>query len=161
MQVSRLRAGKALPQFLSSRLIPLTLSGLAILTLGRMHGQTIDDTLDRLTQQTQFAATASGTSPGSIEEQSGHGTDSGWPGPAVSLSWKASTSRHVVGYNIYRRTSFGEREKLNREPIRSTHFVDYFVVPGFTYRYHVRAVDWRGRESNASNKAVVFVPFGG
>ena len=61
---------------------------------------------------------------------------------SVTLSWKASTSPGVVGYNVYRRdkasSAFG---KINQKPIVTTSCIDYFVELRHKYYYYVVAAD--------------------
>jgi hypothetical protein len=70
----------------------------------------------------------------------------------VSLSWTASTSSNVAGYNVYRGTaSTGPFTKMNSSPINSISAVDNTVVPGQTYYYVATAVDTSGNESAYSS----------
>jgi hypothetical protein len=79
---------------------------------------------------------------------------------SVALSWKASTSPGVVGYNVYRRdktsAAFG---KINQKPIATTNCVDYFVQLRHRYDYYVVATDHLGvRDGGHSNIAKVKIP---
>lgn len=80
----------------------------------------------------------------------------------VSLSWTASTSSNVAGYNVYRATaSTGPFTKMNLSLMNSTNAVDNTVVPGQTYYYVATAVDTSGVESVYSSppvQAVVHAP---
>ena len=58
----------------------------------------------------------------------------------VSLSWNASTSSNVVGYNIYRGTVQGGNYGLQNSMIASTSYTDTMVQNGQTYYYAVTAV---------------------
>ena len=81
------------------------------------------------------------------------------PPPQVSLSWTASTSQNVVGYNAYRSlTSGGPYTKLNTGFITSTTYIDRTVLSGVTYYYVTTAVDSQGLESAYSNQAAATVP---
>jgi hypothetical protein len=79
---------------------------------------------------------------------------------SVILSWKASTSPGVVGYNVYRRDKtspgFG---KINQKPIATTNCIDYFVQLKHKYYYYVVAADHLGeREGGRSNTAQAPIP---
>jgi len=149
-------------QFLTVRRIPLALLGFIILAAGGLHAQTTgcagqpDVGSDRANNESQGAAiTSCRNLPDPAENRRANGPGGPPLGHMVCLSWKASTSRHVIGYNIYRRLNSTRREKLNLTPIRSTQCMDGPVFPGYTYRYHVRAVDSTGKESAPSNHAIV------
>ena len=60
------------------------------------------------------------------------------------LTWTASTSAGVVGYNIYRGTSAGGESSspLNTGgPVAGTSFADVTTVSGTTYYYYIKATD--------------------
>lgn len=79
--------------------------------------------------------------------------------PQVSLSWTASKSSGVVGYNAYRSAvSGGPYSKLNSSVIAKTSFDDVTVQSGHTYFYVSTAINSRGIESVHSNEAVATVP---
>ena len=81
------------------------------------------------------------------------------PPHQVSLSWTASTSQNVVGYNAYRSlTSGGGYTKVNTSLITSTSYIDQTVLSGVTYYYVTTAVDSQGLESVYSNQAAAIVP---
>ena len=78
----------------------------------------------------------------------------------VALTWRASTSRHIVGYNIYRgHRSGGPYTKINTALDPNTHDIDYKVLAGTTYYYVVTAVNSRGRESVYSNQVKSVIPY--
>lgn len=78
---------------------------------------------------------------------------------SVSLSWTASTSTNVVGYNVYRgTTSNGPYTKVNSSPVSATAFTDNAVQSGVTYYYVATAVDSSGSESAYSNQAQAVIP---
>jgi len=60
----------------------------------------------------------------------------------VILSWTASTTSGVVGYNVYRGTTSGGPypTELNSSPINGTAYTDATVQAGQTYYYVVTAV---------------------
>jgi hypothetical protein len=78
----------------------------------------------------------------------------------VSLSWVASTSQNVAGYNVYKGTTSGGpfTTKLNSSLVTGTSFVDPAVQAAQTYYYVVRAVDASGNSSVDSNVAQAVVP---
>ena len=78
---------------------------------------------------------------------------------SVLLTWDASTSQDVIGYNAYRgTTSGGPYTKLNSSLISSTSYLDQSVQSGNTYYYVTTAVNSQGLESVYSNQAVATVP---
>jgi hypothetical protein len=77
----------------------------------------------------------------------------------VNLSWVASSSSDVTGYNIYRSTSkTGAYTKVNSTLDPNTAFDDATVAGGTTYYYATTAVDSSGLESKYSNQVTVVVP---
>ena len=137
-----------------------TISGLALpLTLAA--GQSVPYTVS-------FAPTATGTSSANISfftssSTSASQTASG-SGAAtqhmVELSWNASTSTSVVGYNVYRGTATaGPFSKINPALNASMNYTDNTVQSGQTYYYMTTAVDSSGVESSYSNQAQAVVPF--
>ena len=116
-----------------------------------------------------FAPQAAGSSPGSLgfvssvsadpnATLSGTGTQAS--SHTVSLSWIASSSSSVVGYNIYRGTSSGGpySTKLTSSPQPDTSFVDDSVQSSSTYYYVATAVDSDSGESVRSNQAKAVIP---
>jgi hypothetical protein len=78
---------------------------------------------------------------------------------SVTLSWTASTSRSVTGYNVYRATrTGGPYTKLNSSPVPAVTYVDGSVSSGLTYFYVATAVDSKGNESTYSTEASSTVP---
>jgi chitinase len=77
----------------------------------------------------------------------------------VILSWTASSSSGVVGYNVYRGTVSGGESStpLNSTPINGTSYVDANVTAGATYYYKVTAVGSSG-QSAPSGEASATVP---
>jgi fibronectin type 3 domain-containing protein len=77
----------------------------------------------------------------------------------VNLSWSASTSAGVTGYNVYRGTSSsGPFTLLSSSPVTSSIFTDSTAQVGQTYYYVVTAVGTGGIESSYSNVAVAVIP---
>ena len=78
---------------------------------------------------------------------------------SVDLAWHASTSKNVIGYNIYRGIKpRGPYRKINSGLDRATCYSDSSVVNGTTYYYVSTAVNSHNRESAYSNLAQVKVP---
>ncbi len=79
--------------------------------------------------------------------------------PYVSLSWSASTSEHITGYNVYRSTSSSATpSKINSKLDPDTTYTDPTVVTGHTYYYSTTAVNSSGKESAHSERVEVAVP---
>jgi len=78
----------------------------------------------------------------------------------VSLSWSASTSSGIVGYNVYRGTTSGGESStpLNSSPISGTSYMDEAVTAGTTYYYVVTSVSSDGTQSAASAETKATVP---
>jgi hypothetical protein len=79
---------------------------------------------------------------------------------SVVLTWDASTSTDVVGYNVYRSSvSGGPYALLSASiPAGTLTYTDTTVQAGRTYYYVVTAVDSGGNESAYSNEASALVP---
>jgi hypothetical protein len=81
---------------------------------------------------------------------------------SVVLSWTASITSNISGYNIYRSaTSGGTYTKLNTALVVPTSYTDSSVQAGHTYFYVATAVDTSGNESIQSSppqQAVVPTP---
>lgn len=78
---------------------------------------------------------------------------------SVTLTWTASTSSNVAGYNVYRGTvSGGPYSKLNSALVAGTSYTDTDVVAGSTYYYVATSVDTSKNESGYSNQAQATVP---
>jgi hypothetical protein len=77
----------------------------------------------------------------------------------VDLSWNASTSTSIVGYNVYRASSAGGTyTKINSSVNPSMSFSDSTVQSGQTYYYVTTAVNSSGVESSYSNQVQAAVP---
>jgi fibronectin type 3 domain-containing protein len=75
----------------------------------------------------------------------------------VNLSWTASTSSDVSGYNIYRATytdSCGSFSQINYVLNSSTLYTDSEVTDGTSYCYAATTVNTRNEESGYSNIAI-------
>ena len=118
-----------------------------------------------------FSPTAAGTfnatltftatnaqSPTITEALTGVGTAA--PVHSVNLSWTASTSSNISGYNIYRAvyspaptSACGGFSKINSQLNTGTLFTDNNVVDGTAYCYAATAVNTSNQESGYSNIA--------
>jgi hypothetical protein len=73
----------------------------------------------------------------------------------VVLTWTASTSSNVTGYNVYRSTTSGSGYVLlNSSPITGTTYTDGTSQPGQTYYYVATSVDSSGAQSAYSNPPI-------
>ena len=79
--------------------------------------------------------------------------------PYVTLSWNASTSEGVTGYNIYRKTSpTGSYTRINSSLDPDTTYNDTTVTGPTVYYYATTTVNAKGMESGYSNRVKVRVP---
>ncbi len=77
----------------------------------------------------------------------------------VILTWTASPSSGIAGYNAYRSTiSGGPYTKLNSSLIPTTNYNDLMVQNGYTYYYVTTAVNNQQEESTYSNESSATVP---
>lgn len=76
----------------------------------------------------------------------------------VDLSWQASTSTDVAGYNMYRSPDGSTWVKINASLIASTVYSDSTVANNSTYYYAATAVDTSGSESTKTPSVMVNVP---
>jgi hypothetical protein len=82
------------------------------------------------------------------------GTGTTAPVHSVNLSWSASTSSNVSGYNIYRAayaSACGSFSKINSLLNTGTLYTDAAIVDGATYCYATTAVNTSNQESGYSN----------
>jgi hypothetical protein len=87
------------------------------------------------------------------------GTGVATPTYTVSLSWNASNSQNVVGYNIYRRAgSTGSFAQINGTLDPVTTFTDTSVTDGLTYYYETTAVNSSNEESARSSAVAAAIP---
>jgi ASPM-SPD-2-Hydin domain-containing protein/centrosomal CEP192-like protein/HYDIN/CFA65/VesB family protein len=102
-----------------------------------------------------FASNAS-NSP-TVEALTGTGVN---PQPhSVDLTWTASQSSGVVGYNIYRSIVSGSGyTKVNGTVNSDTSYTDTTVTAGLTYFYVAKAVDGNDVESGPSNEVQAVIP---
>ena len=76
----------------------------------------------------------------------------------VDLSWNASTSSGIAGYNVYRSPDGATWKKINASLIASTLYSDSTVANSSTYFYAATAVDISGHESSRTSAIKVVVP---
>ncbi|MGA8150075.1 MAG: choice-of-anchor D domain-containing protein [Terriglobales bacterium] len=82
------------------------------------------------------------------------GTGTPVSGHSVLLSWTASGSPNISGYNIYRGLAAGGPfSQINTSLIGGTTYTDNSVVDGQTYYYEATAVDSSSQESAKSTPA--------
>jgi len=115
-----------------------------------------------------FAPQSSGTATGTLAFRSNasNSTDESLAGNggaaaqhSVTLSWAASSSTAVVGYNVYRSTvSGGPYARITSGPDGSLSYTDIAVSAGKSYFYVVTAVEGNGTESTYSNQAMAVIP---
>jgi uncharacterized repeat protein (TIGR03803 family) len=81
---------------------------------------------------------------------------------SVGLSWDPSTSKNIIGYNVYRGpTANGPFTKINSQLDPNTSYTDTTVQSGQTYFYAATAVDNQNVESDYSNLGEAIIPGGG
>jgi len=116
-----------------------------------------------------FAPTTAGSSAGTVTVTSNatgspatitlSGTGVTTVTHTVNLSWTASTTSGVAGYNVYRSTTSGTGYvKLNGALVTLVNYADNSVANGTTYFYVTTAVDGSGNESTHSNEATAIIP---
>ncbi len=76
----------------------------------------------------------------------------------VALSWVASTTTTVTGYNVYRSTTNGSGYVKIASLGLVLAYTDSSVANGTTYFYVTTAVDSTGAESGFSNQATAVIP---
>jgi hypothetical protein len=78
---------------------------------------------------------------------------------SVQISWAASSSGGIVGYNTYYSTiSGGPYAKLTASPLSATAYTDSNVTAGETRYYVVTSVDSSHIESGYSQEVIAIVP---
>jgi len=77
----------------------------------------------------------------------------------VSLTWVASASANVAGYNIYRATTpGGPYTRVNSSLVAAITYDDIAVSAGVTYYYVVTTLDTSNGESGFSSEVQGKVP---
>jgi hypothetical protein len=115
-----------------------------------------------------FAPTSAGAVSGSVAVNSNAsnsptilvaGTGAQQTSHTVALTWTASVSTNVVGYNIYRgKLTGGPYSIIDPAPAASVAYTDSTVQSGQTYFYVVRSVDNDGIESLNSSEVQAIIP---
>ena len=104
----------------------------------------------------EISLTSNASDPTYVVALSGIGVKPHW----ATLSWTASKSSRVIGYNVYRGSqSGGPYSRLNPALVAGTSYTDATVQAGQTYYYVATAVNSRDVESSHSNQAQAVVPF--
>jgi uncharacterized repeat protein (TIGR03803 family) len=84
------------------------------------------------------------------------------PAHTVNLSWDPSTSKQVVGYDVFRGAdSGGPYTQINSSVDPNTTYTDSSVQGGNTYYYVTTAVNADGTQSEYSNQTEAVIPRGG
>lgn len=102
---------------------------------------------------TRYSLTATG--PGGSASASASVTVTA---PSVTLSWIASASTNVAGYDVYSSTTSGGPYNLVATWVTLTSYTDLSVTAGQTYYYVVAAVSSAGQESAYSNEVKAAIP---
>ena len=92
---------------------------------------------------------------GSISQQAYKVTIQATANHIVDLSWKASTSANVAGYNVYRSPDGAIWKKINASTSASTLYSDSTVANGSTYYYAATTIDIYAHESSKTAVKVV------
>ncbi len=83
----------------------------------------------------------------------------GGTGHSVLLTWTASPSSGVTGYNVYRSNVSGNSySKINSAAVPGLTYTDGTVVSGETYYYVLTATDANGDESGFSTELQMVIP---
>jgi len=78
---------------------------------------------------------------------------------SVSVTWTASNSSNISGYNVYRgTTSGGPYTQINTGLVTTTSYTDNTVVAGQVYYYVATAVNGSGQQSGYSSQVQATVP---
>lgn len=137
-----------------------TLSGITFpvtIQAGDSQGFTVTFT-PQAAGQANATLTFSSDAPNSptVQSLTGNGTAATH---SVLLSWNASSSQDVVGYNVYRGTqSGGPYSQINTSLDSTTTYTDTSVTNGDTYYYVTTAVNSNNQESAYSNEAEAQIP---
>jgi hypothetical protein len=149
-----------------------SLTGKALDIAGGSNGALIEQNSlsGRPRQQWRFVRTGGGyyrivnASTGKALDVAGQSTANGtqiqqWNSHAIQLTWTASASQGVLGYNVYRGTaSGGPYIKLNSKLVPATSYVDITAQSGQTYYYVATAINRSATESARSDVARATTP---
>ena len=133
-----------------------TVSGLSLpVTIAAGNSAPFTVTFSPLTTGTESATlTLTSNAQSSTTTVTLTGTGAAASTHTVSLSWNASNSPNILGYNIYRAayaTSCGSYSKINSTLNTGTLYTDAAVVDGKSYCYASTAVNTSNEESGYSN----------
>ena len=117
------------------------------------------DLSGRPTQAASYSFTVSATGcGGSVARKSYKIVIQAAAKDVVDLSWKASTSSDVVGYNVYRSSDGVTWKKINASLIAGTVYSDSTVANNTTYYYAATSIDVSGVESKKTTAVKVVIP---
>ena len=145
----------------------VVLSGAGFSANGVVAGTTLTPS-QSTTLNVVFAPAAAGSASGTVTVNSnasspatvsvsGSGVQS--TTHSVALSWAASSSSGVTGYNVYRGTvSGGPYAMVSSSLVAATQYTDTTVQSGQTYYYAVTAVDSSNAQSAYSNQVAATIP---
>jgi hypothetical protein len=105
-----------------------------------------------------FTESVTGCGGGHVADASFKIRVQGGENHVVDVSWNASNSNNVAGYNIYRGPNGKTWAKLNSGLIAATDYDDSTVSNGSTYYYSATTVNIEGKESSKSSPVKVTVP---
>ncbi len=133
-----------------------TVGGLSLpLTIAAGHSASYTVTFSPLTTGTATGTlTFTSNAQPSTTTETLTGTGTGAASHSVNLSWTASASSNVVGYNVYRAVysgSCGTYSKINSLLNTGTLYTDSTVASGTSYCYASTAVNTSNEESGYSN----------
>nr|MBA2692924.1 hypothetical protein [Rubrobacter sp.] len=72
----------------------------------------------------------------------------------VSLAWTPNTESDFHHYDVYRRDSDGDFQKINADPLTTPAYTDIEAPKGVVSHYEVRAVDGAGQSSGPASASV-------
>jgi hypothetical protein len=104
-----------------------------------------------------FTITVTGCA-GGVAQQSFNVKIQNAPENVVSLSWDASKSKNIAGYNIYRGANATSLAQINVSLVPATDYNDSTVSNGNTYYYAVATVNIEGEESSKTAAVKITVP---
>jgi hypothetical protein len=111
------------------------------------------------TQAASYSFTVTVTGCGGHVSQASYTVDiQATPNDVVNLSWEASTSGNVAGYNVYRSPNGVTWKKINTSLIAGTVYTDSTVADNTTYYYAATSVNVSGVESAKTVAVKVVVP---
>jgi len=85
-----------------------------------------------------------------------HGIKAEKRGSIVQVSWVKNTESDLAGYNVYRVIG-RSTQKLTKNPIQETQFIDHNLGSNRFLSYYVTSVDISGNESEPSREIIIIV----